>query len=698
MKKVLVFLILIITAEVSVAKEYDPKETRAKEYFREGFLLYNEAKLDDALASYKQGLSLKPDFAEIWYWMGKLYYRMGKIEEAIDCWNQFFILGGGNRALRQKINNLYNSLYSKPKEGRLLSTYAHTGTIKPDKPKNKFYSPTGIARDSKGNIYIISYDTHKVLKFSPAGNFILEFGEKGEGGGQFTHPFGIYIDKEDILYITDFGNSRVCKFDSNDLDSDTKGFVFSFGKRGIKEGELLGPEGIVGDELGNLYVVDSGNGRLVKFDKEGNFMLSMGKIGREEGKLIQPTDVALDKDKNIWITDSGNRRIQQFDSSGNLLLSLKFSNEKGEPRGIAISPKGDIYISFSKGSVYKFDPKLTLGAKISGFKEAKEFFICPQALMVDKEDHLYVSDICRDSIESFVAEEFVPTNFNLNVDRVITDHFPDVVYAVTVTSDNQKPILGLTADNFKIVEEGGRMFPVRVSSPLQEKDNLVTVFLIDTHLYMKAHQKEIKDLIDTYIEGTKDNQSVALVTFSNEKSLLSPTTLNKLKAAKLAASIKFWGAEDKGEALPSGIKEGVSQTLNLLGRKAIILLTSSDKINLKEAPLFEALYYAKNNYVPLIIIDFSLGKNSHDLKLMADFTNGYYFKSLRSTGLVENLYKEVVEMTKNQAQYFLFYSSPTKKWTNTWTRGSVSCGQNKLYGEDRAGFIVPKGQRRTPYK
>ena len=698
MKKVLITLILILAADISIAKEYDPKETRAKEYFREGFLLYNEAKFSDALISYKRGLSLKPDLAEIWYWMGKLYYRMGKIEEAIDCWNQFFVLGGGDQALRQKINNLYNSLYAKPKEGKLLSTYAHTGTIKPDKPRNRFYSPTGIARDSKGNIYIVSYDTHKVLKFSPAGNFILEFGEEGEGEGQLTHPFGIYIDKEDYLYITDFGNNRIAQFDSNDLESDTGGFLFSFGSRGIKEGELLGPEGITGDEFGNLYVVDSGNCRVAKFDKEGKFMLGMGKMGREEGELIQPVDVALDKDRNIWITDSGNRRIQQFDSSGNLLTALRFPNEKGEPRGITVSPKGDIYISFSKGSVYKFDRNLTLWAKISGFKEAEEFFICPQALMVDEEGHLYVTDICRDSIESFVAEEFKPTNFNLNVDRVITDHFPDVIYAVTVTSENQRAVLGLTADNFKIVEQGKRMLPVRVSSPLQEKDNLVTVFLIDTHLYMKSHQKKIEDLVDAYIERTKDNQSVASVTFSNEKSLLCPTTLNKLEAAKLATSLKFWGAEDEGVALPAGIKEGVDQTLNLLGRKAIVLFTSSDKINLKEEPLFEALYYAKNNYVPLIIIDFSLGKNNHDLKLMADFTGGKYFRTSESTKEIENLYNEVVKMTKNQAQYFLFYKSPTKEWTNTWIKGSAACGQDKLYGEDRAGFIVPESQERTPYK
>lgn len=191
---------------------------------------------------------------------------------------------------------------------------------------------------------------------------------------------------------------------------------------------------------------------------------------------------------------------------------------------------------------------------------------------------------------------------------------------------------------------------------------------------------------------------MALVTFSNEKSLLCPTTLNKLEAAKLAASLKFWGAEDEGAALPASIKEGVDQTLNLLGRKAIILFTSSDKINLKEEPLFEALYYARNNYVPLIIIDFSQGKNNHDLKLMADFTNGRYFQEVRSIGLIENLYDKVVEETKNQAQYFLFYNSPTKEWTNTWIKGSVACRQGKLYGEDRAGFIVPKSQKRTPYK
>jgi len=76
--------------------------------------------------------------------------------------------------------------------------------------------PGSIARDSKGNIFVVDIFQHRLVKFSPEGIFMKYIGQRGEGPGEFLFP-QIRIDSNDIMYVLDTPLRRVSLFDSDGL-------------------------------------------------------------------------------------------------------------------------------------------------------------------------------------------------------------------------------------------------------------------------------------------------------------------------------------------------------------------------------------------------------------------------------------------------------------------------------------------------
>jgi len=91
-------------------------------------------------------------------------------------------------------------------------------------------------------------------------------------------------------------------------------FLLTWGvPSGTGNGELTSPAGVATDASGNVYVVDSGNSRIQKFDASGNFLTTWGSSGGGMAGLFQnPKGVATDGSGNVYVADTGNDRIQKF--------------------------------------------------------------------------------------------------------------------------------------------------------------------------------------------------------------------------------------------------------------------------------------------------------------------------------------------------------------------------------------------------
>ena len=87
------------------------------------------------------------------------------------------------------------------------------------------------------------------------------------------------------------------------------------GDSGSALSKLSSPNGIVVDEVGCLYVADSGNSRIMRWNKdarEGTVVVGGNGKGNQANQLTDPTGLSFDRDGDLYVVDSVNYRVQRF--------------------------------------------------------------------------------------------------------------------------------------------------------------------------------------------------------------------------------------------------------------------------------------------------------------------------------------------------------------------------------------------------
>jgi len=215
---------------------------------------------------------------------------------------------------------------------------------------------------------------------------IREIGSSGSEDLQFNSPFGMSIDPNDRIYVADRSNHRI------QCLSPGGGFLYKFGRKGSKEGELNGPRDVFFDPgTSRVLVADRNNHRVQVFEPRGNFLLAFGAFGTGEGFFDLPGGVAADVQGNIYVSDYSNHRIQVFTAQGKFLWKITEPKTGGTwqlryPNGVRLLSNGTILVAEQSG-LKLFDPK---GGLISQIGEG--FLSSPQWLHVDEGDRVLVAD------------------------------------------------------------------------------------------------------------------------------------------------------------------------------------------------------------------------------------------------------------------------------------------------------------------
>ena len=199
--------------------------------------------------------------------------------------------------------------------------------------------PRGTAINSKGQMIVVEGNGTCVSVLTPEGEKIRTFGTAGSGNGQLSDAYGVTVDKDDNIYVADYSNHRMQKFNSEGE------FVAAAGGSGSNQL----PVGIVYNHRdNNLYVVDQCNHRIQVLTTDLRFVRSFGTRGSGNGQLLSPFNIAFDDANNLYVTDYNNHRVQVLTTEGQFLrtFSQKANGQRlNYPWAIAIDSSNTVYVS-----------------------------------------------------------------------------------------------------------------------------------------------------------------------------------------------------------------------------------------------------------------------------------------------------------------------------------------------------------------
>jgi hypothetical protein len=279
----------------------------------------------------------------------------------------------------------------------------------------------GTSIDRKGNLWVFERcgantcagrSEAPILEFDPSGRLVKSF-----GGGMFVFPHGLFVDKDDNVWVTDADGKdgkgqQVVKFSSEGR------VLMTLGKPGVAgdgPDTFNRPSGVVVAPNGDIFVADghggNSNARIVKLSKSGKFLRAWGKKGSAPGEFNELHAIAMDSKGRVFVADRGNNRIQIFDQDGKFLEQwTQFSR----PSGIFIDKKDTIYVPDNTSNRY---PDWRRGIRIGSARNGSVTAFIPdpdqdpahvgigaENVVADANGNVYASEVSRRMVKKYVKQ------------------------------------------------------------------------------------------------------------------------------------------------------------------------------------------------------------------------------------------------------------------------------------------------------
>ena len=208
----------------------------------------------------------------------------------------------------------------------------------------------GVALAPDGTIYVADTGNSRILQLDPRGRLLKSWGSRtpdGQvppGAGTFIEPWGLAVDSQGNVYVADTWNHRIQKFDATGTFEKEWG---SFGQLNEGPNYMWGPRGITVGPDNRVYVTDTGNKRVVVFDANGKFLQEFGREG--EGRLDEPVGIAVGGNGQIYVADTWNARVVVFSPDGSLLTQWAVQGWAGDSLDnkpyIAVDRENRVYVT-----------------------------------------------------------------------------------------------------------------------------------------------------------------------------------------------------------------------------------------------------------------------------------------------------------------------------------------------------------------
>lgn len=669
-------------------------QDEAEAKFRDGLTLMNQYQYEAASDLFLESLSLNPEFHIARRYLGQVLYFSGQPNEAISEWEVIFDQGGYDPSLELHLQ----SLRSVTIDSEINWTFKRI--IEPEQGY-RFSYPTFVGTHNASTVFILSLgqvEAGSLLEINPDGTYnrilrkVTEKLEAPMGAAQLGNQ----------LWITDFKGDKIHRLD---LAENRPFTVFqtltTLGTTGSGDNQFRGPAGIC--STGKfIYVADNGNHRVHKISPEGKFILSFQKVANNF-RLNDPFGIECLPNGRILVTEPSESRISVFDEFGNFIEFMGTEYLKRPRHLFHDEGRNNLLIADEKQGV--FIVNLDSGKKeiLQEFRakdeKEKETILRPFAATIDEYGNLFVADHGSHRLIHFVPQQYLYSNLELWIERIIPEQFPSVgIYAV-VKDQNGNIITGLSDRNFRIIENDAEVPMLRTDYLSQFEDQSTTLFLLSRSIDMSVHHEALTWIMDSLTNGIRQKDQIRILSYGDDSRFESPWTSSKLRLLQATRRIfpePVFGQEIQSEsrvALGKSLYQGISELLPKKGKRALIWLHEGDLAleGFQDFSLTRLENFANINHIPIFIVSFKNPvtneeiKNQQYLSEWARRTGGELFSAYDS---LKNL--SAMVQAKEEERTFINYSSEANsEWKDQFMDLKLIVNFQGRTGIENGGYFIP---------
>ncbi|MGL2963304.1 T9SS type A sorting domain-containing protein [Flavobacterium sp. RSB2_4_14] len=362
----------------------------------------------------------------------------------------------------------------------IVTTLAGSTSGFADGPGNvaQFNAPWGVATDAAGNVYVGDSSNHKIRKITPAG-VVSTFAGSTQGytddtgdAAQFNTPTGVATDATGNVYLGDLFNYNIRKIIQAAEVSTLAGSTIGYADGPGDMAQFSAPWGVAIDAVGNVYVADISNDNIRKITPAGvvSTLAGFGQ-GFADGigaaaKFCQPRGVATDSAGNVYIADTCNSKIRKITPAGEVSTlagsTAGFADGTGataqfnQPFGLTTDSAGNVYVADTlNNKIRKITPEglvSTLAGSTAGFADgtgATAKFDLPASVATDAAGNVYIADKNNHKIRKITQQLGVDQN---EINSKITMYPNPVTNVLTLQLEN-----GCVLDKISITDLSGKI-------------------------------------------------------------------------------------------------------------------------------------------------------------------------------------------------------------------------------------------------
>jgi uncharacterized protein (TIGR03663 family) len=274
--------------------------------------------------------------------------------------------------------------------------------------------PRNIAAAPDGSFLLADSGNSRIVRIGSQGQVLNTWGTRTAEGvpvvepldspGTFNEPWGVAVGADGSVYVADTWNHRIQKFDKNGS------FLTAWGTGGLStEGldRFWGPRGVAVAGDGKVYVTDTGNRRVAVFDPKGTFLFDFENTG--EAQLDEPVGIAIGMDDRVYVADTWNRRVAVYTLDGKFerawpVQAWESVSIDNKPY-LAVNQQGQVYLTDPEGyRVLVFSSQGEILAEFGQFGEAEDdAFVLPIGVAIGLDGQVWVVDSGTDRVVNYPA-------------------------------------------------------------------------------------------------------------------------------------------------------------------------------------------------------------------------------------------------------------------------------------------------------